>query len=343
MKLQEEQIEQPDTTPLVTIRCITYNHEPYIRQCLEGFVMQKTTFPFEAVVHDDASTDGTAAIIREYAERYPDIIRPIYETENQYSKHDGSLRRIMDAHMRGKYIALCEGDDYWTDPLKLQKQVDFLEGHPEYVMSHTSIQYYYHEQRIFVKSKDVEINSIRKDCVTAEDILFSDRYRIQTLTVVYRKEIKDLVSLSDPFLYGSGHFLQGDTPLWYGLLQHGKIHFLPEVTAVYRKNDGSLTATKSIKKRVRFMLSYAELRMYLLHRDNLYSIEDRVNRIYARKLLCYKAFNPDYVQSYYIDIKKYAKFYYYLYRLGLLSTFLLVINSAKSCLRPWKNKILNSI
>ena len=112
---------------IVTIRCIAYNHEPYIRQCLEGFVMQKANFRFEAIVHDDASTDGTATIILEYAEKYPDIIKPIIETENQYSKRDGSLRRIMDAHMHGKYIALCEGDDYWTDPYKLQKQVDLLE------------------------------------------------------------------------------------------------------------------------------------------------------------------------------------------------------------------------
>lgn len=121
-----------NTSPLmVTIRCVAYNHEPYIRECLEGFVMQKTNFRFEAIVHDDASTDGTANIIREYAEKYPDIIKPIFETENQYSKRDGSLRRIMNSHMKGKYIAMCEGDDYWIDPYKLQKQVDYLEKHAE--------------------------------------------------------------------------------------------------------------------------------------------------------------------------------------------------------------------
>jgi glycosyltransferase involved in cell wall biosynthesis len=98
-----------DSRPvMVTIRCITYNHERYIRQALEGFLMQKTNFRFEAIVHDDASTDGTAAIIREYAEKYPDIIKPIYETENQYSKHNGMIRRVMNAVTRGKYIALCE-------------------------------------------------------------------------------------------------------------------------------------------------------------------------------------------------------------------------------------------
>lgn len=115
---------------LVSISCFTYNHEPYIRQCLDGFVMQKTNFKFVAIVHDDASTDRTADIIREYEAKYPEIIKPIYETENQYSKKDGSIGRIMNAAIDAtgaKYIAMCEGDDYWTDPYKLQKQVDILE------------------------------------------------------------------------------------------------------------------------------------------------------------------------------------------------------------------------
>ena len=122
------------STPLVAIRCITYNHEPYIRDCLDGFVMQKTDFPFVAIVHDDASTDGTTNIIREYAKKYPDIIKPIFETENQYSKGVESIMRIMRNALidsGASYIAMCEGDDYWTDPLKLQKQVDYLESHPD--------------------------------------------------------------------------------------------------------------------------------------------------------------------------------------------------------------------
>ena len=122
---------------IVAINCMVYNHEQFVRQCLEGFVMQQTNFRFVAIVHDDASTDKSADIIREYAKRYPDIIYPIYETENQYSKHDGSLSKIKDEAIQSinpKYVAMCEGDDYWTDPKKLQKQVDFLEKNPEYIM-----------------------------------------------------------------------------------------------------------------------------------------------------------------------------------------------------------------
>ena len=130
-----------DNRPLmVSIRCTAYNQEEQIRECLDGFVMQQTNFRFEAVVHDDASTDGTAAIIKEYAEKYPDIIKPILETENQYSKHDGSLERIMNEAATGKYVAWCEGDDCWIDPLKLQKQVDYLESHPDCMLVHTDME-----------------------------------------------------------------------------------------------------------------------------------------------------------------------------------------------------------
>src|SRR5690554_4131282 len=119
--------------PLVSISCITYNHAPYIRQCLEGFLMQQCDFEYEILIHDDASTDGTSDIIREYQEKYPNIIKPIIQTENQWSQGvRGIMARFNFPRAKGKYIALCEGDDYWTDPLKLQKQVDFLEENENY-------------------------------------------------------------------------------------------------------------------------------------------------------------------------------------------------------------------
>ena len=113
---------------VVSILCNAYNHAPYIRQCIDGLVMQRTEFAYEILIQDDASTDGTADIIREYAGRYPHLIRPVYQTENQYS-----LGEVMTAQLervRGRYIALCEGDDYWTDPEKLKKQVAAMERYP---------------------------------------------------------------------------------------------------------------------------------------------------------------------------------------------------------------------
>ena len=132
---------QKENDIIVTIQCLAYNHEAYIRQCLDGFVKQKTNFRFEAIIHDDASNDKTPEIIKEYAKKYPDIIKPILETDNQYSKKDGSLEKIIRSHTYGKYVAMCEGDDYWIDEYKLQKQVDFLEKNKSYVLSHTAFIY----------------------------------------------------------------------------------------------------------------------------------------------------------------------------------------------------------
>jgi glycosyltransferase involved in cell wall biosynthesis len=121
----------------VSICCLTYNHEALIVDALEGFLMQETTFPFEIVIHDDASTDGTPEIIREYRDRYPWLIRPIFQTENQFRKEGiYPFWTYLYPAARGKYIAECDGDDYWTDPLKLQRQFDFMEAHPDYAMCH---------------------------------------------------------------------------------------------------------------------------------------------------------------------------------------------------------------
>lgn len=118
-------------SPKITVLCLAYNHASYIKDALEGFVSQKTRFSFEVIVHDDASTDGTADIIREYARRYPEIIKPVFQKENQYSRGVAIGPTFCFPLVRGEYVALCEGDDYWTDPLKLQLQADALDAHPE--------------------------------------------------------------------------------------------------------------------------------------------------------------------------------------------------------------------
>lgn len=228
---------------IVTIRCLVYNHEPYIRQCLEGFVMQKTNFPFEAIVHDDASTDGSAAVIKEYAEKYPDIIKPIYETENQYSKHDGSLRRIMDSHTRGKYIAYCEGDDYWTDPLKLQKQVDFLEGHPEYTMCfHAAILKWEkkeHPDSLFYKVEEREYSGPE---------IFK-RWIVATASVVFKASVLD----SDIYkkVLQDKRFLYGDNPLFLSAAKLGRIYGMKDVMSVYRKHEGGAVFFHNIERELK--------------------------------------------------------------------------------------------
>lgn len=222
-------------TPLVSIHCLVYNHAPYLKDCLEGFVMQKTDFPFEAIVHDDASTDDSAAIILEYAEKYPDIIKPIIERENQYSKKDGSLGRIMSAHMRGKYVAMCEGDDYWTSPNKLQSQVDFMENHPEFSLTCTDA---------VVRGVDGDLNWIRysKDCeIPMKDLIEKRGAWIYTASMLYRNDL-----MSDYPDYAKRCHV-GDFPLAIHLGIKGKVYFFADKMVTYRyMTPGSWSATTRI-------------------------------------------------------------------------------------------------
>ena len=281
---------------MVTIRCLAYNHEPYIRQCLEGFVIQKTNFRFEAIVHDDASTDGTAAIIREYAEKYPDIIKPIFETENQYSKRNGSIRRIMNEHTHGKYVALCEGDDYWVDPMKLQKQVDFLEKNPEYVLSHTGFEYLQDGIKSSLTGRD-KVNTNLSILNSEEDlrcaILDGNRYVVQTVSVVirenmYRKALNELEECRHKFM-------MGDTPLWVTLLSFGRFHFLSDVTSYYRLHINSACHKKSLKEKLRFDLSCMEMSVYMSKKYNLPEIvKNKFQKKYNKCLVKYLWFDVSY-------------------------------------------------
>jgi len=181
--------------PLVSICCLTYNHAPFIRKCLEGFLMQETSFPVEILIHDDASTDGTDNIIKEYTEKYPDRIFPLFEEENQYSKpHHKHLDLYNYERARGKYIAYCEGDDYWTDPLKLQKQVDFMETHPEYsVCFHGFRNYDVTAERFMDRTPPMRLmdGMIVDDGVDIDmDRYFEDWYT-QPLTMLFRVSMAD--------------------------------------------------------------------------------------------------------------------------------------------------------
>lgn len=238
--------------PLVSIRCLVYNHEPYLRQCLDGFVMQQTNFPFEAIVHDDASTDGSAAIIREYAEKYPDIIKPIYETENQYSKHDGSIARIMDAaiHPNSKYIAFCEGDDYWTDPNKLQIQVDFLESHPDYVICTHDYIYYYEDTHMFAERSNFggflsDNERVSEEFVDYSIKNFFERLWVRPLTCVYRRG-----NYRDECV-NKGYSVIKDYNFYYNVLRHGKGASLKRIMGVYREHSGGVWSRFSRSERLR--------------------------------------------------------------------------------------------
>ena len=284
--------------PLVVIKCLVYNHEPYLRDCLEGFVMQQTNFPFVAIVHDDASTDGSAAIIREYEEKYPDIIKPIYETENQYSKRDGSLMRIMNTAIDAtgaKYVAMCEGDDYWTDPLKLQKQVDFMEVHSEYsITGHRYKIYNQEEQKYELDYINYLFNDQNITGVEFERQNYLDHPFLQTMTVVYRTDCFDQ-------LFYASLPVKGDLTIFYVCLLKGKGYCFNFEGAVYRRSNCGVYAKKSWNEK-HFVGFNLYSKMYIYTKDSVFFPHaiSHLNHVFAdakHSITEYKSTNRKYLKE----------------------------------------------
>lgn len=219
--------------PFVSICCITYNHGEFIEDALNSFLMQETEFPFEIIIHDDASTDNTQSIIRQYEEKYPSIIKTIFQQENRYSKGI-SVANYYIPHLRGIYVAHCEGDDYWTDRFKLKKQIEFLEDNPDYIAC-------YHNVRVVDEYKQ-KLHGKMDNYPYKSDhtITFKDIEQVvlpgQTASVLYRNhwliESRENIDL---FLNCK---VNGDVKLAVMLGVKGKIFFMSDVMADHRRVIG---------------------------------------------------------------------------------------------------------
>jgi len=232
-------------SPLVSICCITFNHAPFIRQCLDGFIMQKTNFPIEIIIHDDASTDDTANIIKEYEAKYPDIIKPIYQTENQYLKNISVLRNFVFPKINGKYMAICEGDDYWTDEYKLQKQFDFLEQNNDFSVCFHSVKLFDENKNMFVKNNTVpEVPDVTDIYYLAKNCNY-----INTLSVMYRVNKNIFFDLNN-IPYNKVE----DYSLHILHSQYGKIKKISDVMGVYRLHKDASFSTKSKKEQFWFWI-----------------------------------------------------------------------------------------
>ena len=212
-----------DNEIMVSVYCLAYNHEKYIKDALEGFVNQKTNFKYEVLVHDDASTDGTQEIIKQYAEKYPDVIKPILQKENQYSKGVKISQTHIFPKLKGKYVALCEGDDYWIDENKLQKQFDFMENNKDFsACAHNTL-----FKELKTGKSYVKYDTNDKEITIPEIIDYGWQYHINS--VFYRKEL----------VYNRPDFVTaikgvGDVPLIMYLGFSGRVMRFGEVMSVYR-------------------------------------------------------------------------------------------------------------
>jgi glycosyltransferase involved in cell wall biosynthesis len=270
--------------PLVSVACTTFNHERYVEQALIGFLMQETSFPFEIVVHDDASTDGTRDIVSAYAARYPRLIRTIYQTQNQYAMNVTSAL-VAFGHCRGKYIAFCEGDDYWTDPRKLQLQCDRLEQEPQCTLV-------FHNSRLEYEGsgRPAELACrLEKDRYTLEDVVLNDWF-IPSQSMVFRKDALPLPAWL--------HRVFGLDYAMHLLLAHaGSVHYIDRVMGVYRINGASISGNRPpgfFQVRLIQTLSYFNLHTAFAH-DR--TIARRLDRERQLLYLAYLNARPWYVRA----------------------------------------------
>lgn len=267
---------------LVRVSCMTYNHSSFILDAMKGFVMQQTNFPFICTIIDDASTDGAQKVINHYVRENFDLqnstnasdkdtdyghvtfarhktnvncfFAVIYLKENHYSQRKSKGVYLLKEWLPTKYCALCEGDDYWTDSLKLQKQVDYLEAHPECGLVYTQARQYIQETGEFIDGWAAQTDF--------EDLLLNAN-KIMTLCTLFRND------LSQDYYEWRGtncNWIMGDFPLWLYLSKHSKIHYIDEVTGVYRLLESSASHDSDIEKMKNFLISTYEVRCYFAKR-----------------------------------------------------------------------------
>ena len=268
--------------PFVSVKTITYNHEKFIAQCIEGVMMQKTNFDFEYVIGEDCSTDKTMEIVQKYAKMYPDVIRVI-TSENNVGAAENDDRT--DLACVGKYIAFCEGDDFWTDPYKLQKQVDFLEANPDYGLVHTSFSCLKEDKII----EDIWQNEKIPQGRILDEILTANC--IATGAVCMRNDLLKKIAIGETIRENS--WRMGDYPLWIEVAAQTKIAFMPEDTTTYRIHPNSATHSLNWEGNYKFFRDRYRIKMYYAKKFGRENLLPSLDKMYHRELLKYAIFMKD--------------------------------------------------
>jgi glycosyltransferase involved in cell wall biosynthesis len=267
------------SAPLVSVKMITYNHAPYIAQAIEGVLRQRTDFPFELVIGEDCSTDGTRDIVFDYQKRHPDVIRVVTSERNVGMKQN-SYRT--GRACRGKYIAFCEGDDYWHHPLKLQKQVYHIDSHPEcgLVFSDYDVYDAASQRTIYCYNRHIRPNMPRSpglvDIVSGRGGILAG---LLTCTIMVRRELVVQVIEADAYLHKEAHFLMGDTQLWAEVSCLKQINYLDESLVTHNLLVESASRSRDICRRLRFSVSGSEMLLYLCDK---YDLPKQIRAVHER-------------------------------------------------------------
>ena len=269
---------------MVSVWCTTYNHFSYIRDALDSFISQQTNFPYEIIVHDDCSTDGTAEILQEYQSKYSEIIKPIFEKENLYSKGIPFARDIFKKNMNGKYVAVCDGDDFWCNPLKIQRQFDYMEAHKDCsLMMHNGY---------FLNAKNNRKKLINPypttEILTENDVIVEGKHMPPTASMFYRRTDREEM----PSFFWDAPV--GDRTLRLFLLTRGYVYYEDDPMCMYRIN-----VPGSFGKRTASSKEYSET-------------------ILKRMEAFFDTYNTytNYSHDYAVQIAKSREYYHYCRRIG---------------------------
>jgi len=320
---------------MVSICTQAFNQEKYIRDCLEGFIMQKTSFNYEILIHDDASTDHTADIIKEYIDKHPRNIKAVFQSKNQMSLGVNSLTDILFPMTYGKYIALCEGDDYWIDPYKLQKQFDFLENNPDYGLVHTEINQFYEKTGQYFNNFNKLTGNVIPDGDIYEFLLMPNKYFIKTPSVMFKKKLFDEY-VDYNYLDKEGIPLI-DLYIWLEISKNAKIGYLEDTTAVYRVRTDSFSNFSDIEKAYKFSQNVFKIRN---HYANKYGCSD-----YTKKLIKKEKIKNELLFAYRMSNKKLAiqeiKKYFFCFTMFKIKESVLVIIYCLGAISYYVKKIIN--
>lgn len=250
-----------------SICMITYNQSNVLGKAIEGVLIQDVDFDYELIITNDGSPDDTDSVVQNFIDSHPKGNKIRYFN---HKKNIGANLNFIFAleKCNGKFIAICEGDDYWTDNLKLKKQVDFLEKNPDYGLIHSDCNLFYEETGTMIPNGNSDLKYLSR--IKQENIptsLITFRYRIRTATALFSNEL--FQQFKEEYFREAVGFKMMDIPLWIELALRAKVRYMNEVTTVYRINMGSLSNVKSREKQTYFYLSMYDMRLFYINKYNI--------------------------------------------------------------------------